>query len=324
MQANTKVWAIAALLAGFVVAPAASARLVDRIVATVNNEVILQSEVDAECKDSLEAIPPDLPLEEAVRRKHEIRARVLDGLIDEMLVKQQIVEHQIEIEAEDVERYIEQLRKLNNLNEEQFKQAVAREGKTMEEFRQQIRKQLERDKLLAREIQSRLRVTEKDVEAYYQAHYKTRSAKEKVRASHILFSLPTDASPEQEKTVRDRADKALALLEAGADFAKTAEKLSDDPSASNGGDLGWFRRGDMVAAFEKAAFGLDKGRMSKLVRTRFGYHIILVTDRAVEGPPTLDAVEKDIRMRLMQERRAAAIRNWLDDLRRRSHVEIKL
>ena len=124
--------------------------------------------------------------------------------------------------------------------------------------------------------------------------------------------------------MRARADEVLAALKAGADFAETARKQSDDPSAAMGGDLGWFRRGDMVAAFEKAAFSLDEGEMSSLVRTRFGYHIILVAGRAIDEPPPVDKVSGEIRMRLRKDLDRRLTRNWLDDIRRRTYIEIKL
>ena len=301
-----------------------SAALIDRIVATVNGDALLLSEVDAFCRAALEDVPANMPLAQTVDRKRQIRLQTLNGLIDDLLIKQQVKVKSIKVTKEDVVKYLEQLRKLNNLTEEQFQAAIRQEGKSPEDFKRDITKQLERDKLMAREIQGRMKVTEKEIAEHYQHHYTSKTAKEKVRASHVLFAIPPGTPAEQEKTVKQRADRILKLLRGGADFVKTAKQFSDDPSASMGGDLGWFRRGDMVAAFEKSAFGLKEGQMSDLVRTRFGYHIILVTGRDQDGPPHLDKVSGEIRTKLMRERRASAIRGWLDDLRRRSHVEIRL
>lgn len=313
------------LLLGLCLWPALSqAALIDRIVATVNGEAILLSEVDALCRAALEGLPANLPLEQSVERKRQIRLQTLSGLVDELLIRQQVKEKGIKVTAEDVEKYLEQLRKLNNLTEAQFEMAIRQEGKSLEDFKKDISKQLERDKLMSREIQGRMKVSEKEMAEYYQTHYTSSSAKAKVRASHILFAIPRGTPTEQEKAVRDRAERVLKLLRGGADFAKTAKQFSDDPSATMGGDLGWFRRGDMVAAFEKSAFSLPEGKMSGLIRTRFGYHIIKVTGRDQEGPPPMDKVAGEIRGKLMREKRTSAIRSWLDDLRRNSLVEIKL
>jgi len=306
------------------VAGPASARVVDRIVAVVNNEPILLSEVDALCKYALEQVPATLPLDEAVERKRQIRRETLDSLIDERLMDQQVRELRIEVKDEEVDKYISLIKSENNLTDEQFELALKQEGLSLDEFKKKQRDRIEKQKLMGREIQSKLRVSDKDVEQYYREHYAQGAGAEKIKASHILFSVPAGTSPEQDKTVRARAEKVLAEVRAGKDFAALAKQYSDDPSAAMGGDLGWFRRGDMVAAFEKAAFALKPGQISDLVRTRFGYHIILVTDRAADQPPALEKVSNEIRKRLAKDLEGRLVRGWLDDLRRRSFIDIKL
>jgi len=318
--------AVGLFLAGAVLLWAfpAVGRVIDRVVAVVNNEAILLSEVDALCKYTLEQMPATLPLDESVERKRKIRLDVLQSLIDDKLMEQQMRERRIKVSDEEAIAFRKQVRKDNNLTEEQFKQALQREGKTLEEYDKMLRRSIKRRKLMQRELQGKSVVTEKDIQEYYKEHYLGGSAAEKVKASHILFSIPPGTSAEQELAVRARADEVLSALKAGADFAETARKQSDDPSAAMGGDLGWFRRGDMVAAFDKAAFSLDEGKMSSLVRTRFGYHIILVAGRAVDEPPPVDKVSGEIRMRLRKDLDRRLTRHWLDDLRRRSYIEIKL
>lgn len=301
-----------------------AAEVIDRLVAVVNSETILLSEVDALCRYALEQFPAGLSLEQAEKKKRKIRRETLESLIDERIMDQQVRENKIEVTDEEVERYLSLLKSENNLTDEQFELALRQEDLSLEEFRKKQRDRIEKQKLLGREIQSKLRVTEKEIAEYYQAHYVQGSGAEKVKASHILFSIPPGTEPAQEQAVRERAEKVLAAIEAGGDFAQNAKEHSDDPSAVLGGDLGWFRRGDMVAAFEKTAFGLKKGQRSDLVRTRFGLHIILVTDKASDQPPELDSVSLEIRKRLTKDLEQRLVRGWLDDLRRRSHVEIKL
>lgn len=300
------------------------AKLLDRIVALVNSEPILLSEVDALCQFALGQVSAELALDQSKSQKRKIRLETLEGLIDERLIQQQIRERQIVIKDEEVEAYIEQVRKSNNLTEEQFKVALQQEGKTQENYMQMLRATMEKRALLRRELQGKAVVSEKDIAQYYQTHYQTGGAAEKVKASHVLFAIPPDTPAEKEKAVHERAKATLAALRAGADFAATAKEHSDDPSAAMGGDLGWFRRGDMVAAFEKSVFGLKKGEMSDLVRTRFGYHIILLTGRGTDDPPKLDEVSDEIRARLSKDMERRLMRNWLQDLRRRSYVDIKL
>ena len=302
-------------------------KVVDRVAAVVNDEVILLSEVDRICRATLEEVPSTLPLDEVVKRKREIRKAALDTLIDELLIKQQVREHKVTVSADEVQKQIGQLMKDNNLNEQQFREALKLEGKTVDDLKRDIRRQMERSKLIDLqmrtnpELRSQIQVREKELEDYYRLHYSTM---ERVRASHILFVLPPGSAADKEKEVRARARKVLEQLRQGSPFDLMAKQHSDDPSSALGGDLGWFRRGDMVESFEKVAFGLKKGQLSDLVKTKFGIHIILLTDRSTEGPPNMAKVRNEIRSRLHREKFQRAMQGWLDELRRRSFIDYKL
>lgn len=309
---------------GLLLASPASGRLIDRVVAVVNQQPILLSEVDALCRFQLEEVPASLPLDEAVERKRRIRLETLQTLIDEKLLAQEVRERKIEIPEEKIEQYIEQLRKDNNLTAEQFRAALEAEGKSLEQYRRMLREMFEKRALMQRELQGKAVVSEQDIQDYYRKHYVGGAGAEKIKASHILVAVPPDASAETQRQARRRAERILAELRAGADFAAMAEEHSDDPSASLGGDLGWFRRGDMVAAFENAALALDEGQMSDLVRTRFGFHIILVTGKQADQPPALEEVRAEIQHRLMKDLERKLMRRFLDDLRRRSYIDIRL
>lgn len=310
--------------------PPASARVIDRIAAVVNDDVILLSEVDKRCQAALDEIPSNLPLAKIVERKRQVRKGALDQLVDELLFKQQVREHKIVVTDDEVNKQIEQLKKLNNMTDKQFSDALKMEGRTIDDLKQSLHAQLERQKMVDEQMRSnpemraRVQVGEKDIDDYYREHYMSESSKEKVRASHILFVVKPKATPETEKKIRDKALMVLDKLRHGADFEKLAKQYSDDPSGSQGGDLGWFHRGDMMAEFENSAFGLKKGQISGLVRTRLGYHIIKVTDRAVEGPPPLDKVVQQIRSTLYRQKFRETMKDWLARLRRTSFVEYKL
>ncbi len=317
----------AAVSAVFLFCPRVTARVIDRVAAVVNEEVVLLSEVDRICQRALDEVPSSLPLDEAVKRKREIRKTALETLIDELLIKQQVREHKVSVTEEEIQKQIGQLMKDNNLNEKQFEEALKLEGKTIADLKKEIRRQMERSKLIDLqmrtnpELRSQIQVREKEIEDYYQLHYSTM---EKVRASHILFTLPPGSGAEKEKEVRGRAQKVLDRLRQGAPFDLMAKQHSDDPSSALGGDLGWFRRGDMVESFEKVAFGLKKGQLSGLVKTKFGIHIILLTDRSSEGPPNMAGVRNEIRSRLHREKFQRAMQGWLDELRRHSFIDYKL
>jgi peptidyl-prolyl cis-trans isomerase D len=155
-------------------------------------------------------------------------------------------------------------------------------------------------------------VTDQDMQAYYDAHREEFRVPEQVKVAHILIKtpLPAAGAKEDEKGVADaraKAEDVLKQLKAGGDFAKLAEKYSDDPgSAKSGGELGWIGRGRTVPEFEKAAFSLGKGQTSDLVKSSYGFHIIRVEDKQDAHLKTLAEVKGDIEQRVKQEKTAHA------------------
>src|SRR5208283_645347 len=151
-------------------------------------------------------------------------------------------------------------------------------------------------------------VTEADLQAYYDQHRDEYRAPEQVKVAHILIKtpLPTPGEKEDEKAIADaraKAEDVLKQVKAGGDFAKLAEKYSDDPgSAKSGGELGWIGRGRTVPEFEKAAFSLAKGQTSDLVKSSYGFHIIRVEDKQEAHLKTLAEVKSEIEQKVRQQK----------------------
>jgi peptidyl-prolyl cis-trans isomerase D len=155
-------------------------------------------------------------------------------------------------------------------------------------------------------------ITDQDLQAYYDKHRDEYRVPDQVKVSHILIKtpLPAPGAKEDEKAISDaraKAEDVLKQLKAGGDFAKLAEKYSDDPgSAKSGGELGWIGRGRTVPEFEKAAFSLDKGQTSDLVKSSYGFHIIRLEDKQNAHLKTLAEVKTEIEEKVKQEKAAHA------------------
>jgi peptidyl-prolyl cis-trans isomerase D len=155
-------------------------------------------------------------------------------------------------------------------------------------------------------------VSDQDLQTYYDQHREEYRVPEQVKVSHILIKtpLPTPGAKEDEKAIADaraKAEDVLKQVKAGGDFAKLAEKYSDDPgSAKSGGELGWIGRGRTVPEFEKAAFSLGKGQTSDLVKSSYGFHIIHVEDKQEAHLKTLAEVKSEIEEKVKQEKAARA------------------
>jgi peptidyl-prolyl cis-trans isomerase D len=145
-------------------------------------------------------------------------------------------------------------------------------------------------------------MTDGQLAQYYEQHKEEFRREEQVRARHILFKLPQQAAAEEEARIRGEAETTLQRIRAGEDFATLASQLSEDPvSAQQGGDLGFFKRGEMVKSFEDTAFGLNPGVVSDPIRTDFGYHLIKVEEIQEAGYEPVEAVRTELRTRLVRE-----------------------
>ncbi len=191
---------------------------------------------------------------------------------------------------------------------EAFQQALASENITEDSLRKMIGEEVRLQTLQERMLEGVADPTEADVETYRQEQA------QQVRAQHILFPVSPSARPGDEDSVKKTAQAVLDSARAGTDFAELARRHSADATAAQGGDLDYFSKGQMVPAFERAAYALaDSGDVTKeLVRTRFGYHIIRLTGkRQAELMDTSSA-----RQGLLNQRRQKAVQASVNELRR--------
>jgi peptidyl-prolyl cis-trans isomerase D len=157
-------------------------------------------------------------------------------------------------------------------------------------------------RFVPRDYLAEVKVTDQDIEEFYQLHQDDYREPKKVRARHILFRIAERAKTAEIQEILDRAKKVLALARKGDNFAELARKYSEDSTAAKGGDLGYFKSGDMVKPFADSAFSLKKGEISDLVRTRYGIHIIKVEDIKEESSQPLAQVKGVVTKSLKEER----------------------
>lgn len=155
-------------------------------------------------------------------------------------------------------------------------------------------------------------VSTEEIQSYYESRKDDYARPEQVQAAHILIKVPQDATDEESEAARQRLVELLVRIQAGESFADLAREHSEDGSAAQGGDMGWFGRGEMVAAFEDAAFALEPGEVSEPVRTPFGWHVIQVADRRENSVEPLEDVAPEIRVILAEEKALDRLPESLD------------
>jgi peptidyl-prolyl cis-trans isomerase SurA len=251
-------------------------------------------------------------------------ATQLDALITERIIKLEISAQGIVVGDEDVDRYIETIRTRNALSEEQLRQALQAQGVTWEDYRKQVRDELQKAQLINREIRGKVNVTPEEVERYYQAHLEEYATPEEATVSHIVLRLSPDAPEDEAAAVMGRAEQIHVQLEGGANFEELAKQYSEDSAAKSGGKLGKLKKGEMLDEFEEVVMTLDEGEISRPFRTSVGVHIVRVEARHGASHQPLESLADEIKQRLYNAALEERYGRWLsEDLRKRHHVEIR-
>ncbi len=300
---------------------------VDRVAAIIENTVVTEKELESKAKVSLQGLV-DIPnADERSKKRLEILHHTLDDMISDKLIETELakVRDKLGVSDAEVETQLDQTAKQYGMTRDQLQQALYNQGTTLSEFKQQMRRQMERSRYLSFRTQGKTGFTEKDVLQRCNEVKSEISTDIEVHARHILFKVTPDASDAEVAAAKTRADSAYARLTKGADFATLADEVSAD-KGSKGGDLGYFRHGDMEPPFEKIAFALHNGEYSHPVRTRYGFHVIKVEDKKVGATRTCDdeQVKTQVQNELYNRELERQLKLWVDELRKKAYVDVKI
>ena len=306
-------------------APRARAELVDRVAAVVNNDVITLSEVEKRAAPELARLDQEATGPDRAQKRAALMKRVLDTMIDEKLVDNELKELKVTIGDKEVDAAIDEVKKSYNLNDEQLQQAVAKEGYSVAEYREQMRKQIGRYKLISEKVRKNVKVSDADVQTEYDRMTRAEGEDYEVHIRHILIAVPRNASQAQvEQGRRKAAAVSVEAREPGVDFAELAKKRSEGSSSQDGGDLGFFKRGTMVPEFERVAFNLKTGEVSEPVRTQFGWHVLKLEEIRKLGMKPLAEVRPEIEERLRRAQADRLTSQYMETLRNAAVVEKKI
>jgi peptidyl-prolyl cis-trans isomerase C len=238
------------------------------------------------------------------------------------LLAQESRARKLAVPDQDVDARVADIRK-NFPDDAAFTQAMAAQGLTVDHLRAQTRSNLEVQKVIDAEVSSKIGVQDADVSTFYQQNLARFKQGETVHASHILIGVAANAPPAEKAAAKAKAQAALKQVRGGADFAAVARAQSQDPgSAQNGGDLGFFPKGQMTPAFEDAAFKLKPGSVSAVVETPFGFHIIKVFERRPPRTAPLAEVSGQIKEFLTQGQREQKLEQFITEVKSKSKLEM--
>ena len=298
--------------------------VVEEIVARVNNQIITrtqyqheQQQLKEECQQHQDQQHPDQNCEDGDKD-------VLRGLIDRQLLLDKGKEMGVTADTELIKKLDEMRKQMKLASMEDLEKAAQAQGISFEDFKDNMRTEIITQQVIQHQVGAHINTAKEEEQRFYQLHKADLTHSEGVRLSEILVS--TDQAGDDQKKLdaaKAKADDLLKQVRGGADFADLAKKDSDDPSGAQGGDLGGFERGKLAKQLEDLTFGMKKGDVSDVIRTKQGFVILKVTDHLMAGTPTFEEAEPRIQEALYMQKLQPSLRQYLQKLREEAYIDIK-
>ena len=291
--------------------------VIDRVVAVVNGDVIMMSELQ-------EAIVLSRREGRALAEGPDLERSVLNRLVDHRLQVQEAKRDKIEVTEDEVRTMIDDFVKRNGGDREKIELQLQAQGVTWETLRRELREQMLAQRVRGRRVVRRATVTETEVDQYLTENRSKFDAGLKYHARHIAVMAEPPSFPAAWERAKQEIDGIAAALAAGESFAELARTRSKDSSSASGGDLGWLARGELDATFEQPLLALHKGQVTAPIRSAAGYHILLLEDREELTAERLAEARQQVRDLLLQKKAQERFDEWVEGLRRKALIAIRL
>jgi peptidyl-prolyl cis-trans isomerase SurA len=300
----------------------ARARIVEQLIVVIDGEPYTLSNVGTYSKTKMSREFPSGDLKSINDNDRE----VLEQFITEKLLEAEIRESGIKVTDEDIDQYIGQIKTRNQLTEDDLKRVLSREGMTFAAYRLSVKSELERGEIINRQVRRRVNITNEDVERYYKLNAQKYRSEDRVRVRHILLPLPEDAPQEKVQEVMSKGQEVYNRASNGEDFAKLAQEVSEGAGRSEGGSIGWVKRGTLIKGIDDVAFEtLSVGQVSQPFRTAMGVHLVQLEAREAGRPLPLASVAAKIKEELYGKAMEERFLKWLKtDLRKKHRVDVKI
>jgi peptidyl-prolyl cis-trans isomerase SurA len=297
--------------------------VVDRIVAVVNDDLITLFDLNQKFRPYEENIRA---LGYAPEREREtlfkLRTDLLNQLIESTLSDQVVKKHNIEVSEQEIDTALERVKDARSLTDDDLRAGLAQQGLTLEEYRKNLKQQLLRNKLVNREVKSKIVVTEDDINAYYDAHREKFAGELNYHIWNIFIRTAKFADDSTRRLALEKMEAVLAQLKQGRSFESFAVDDSNSPMAPKGADLGQFKLEELSPKLKEAVSGMKAGDFSPILETDLGYQIIFVQKIVETESKSLATVKSEIHEILYNEAVDNRFQKWLKDLRKRSHIKI--
>jgi len=290
----------------------AEAEVIDRVIAIINDDIVTLKDFEAYVK--IEKRTRFTSIDEYFRNL-QMKDR-LEAYVEGVLVKQQAKKMGIVATDSEVEGFIEGIKNQNLITDAELREQLRKDNVTYEQFKEGVRLNILRTRLLVRVVSTEISVTEASLKSYYESHQEL-FREEEFHLQQIFVSA-------QHPDIRERAEKAYTQLTSGTPFADVARSLSDDPSAKQGGDIGFVKRSDLMPTLRDGLNSIQPGSFTQVIPTQYGLHILkLIEVKRAEVLP-YEEVKKTVNDRMVMEESNKRYRDYMDKLKKTSYIEIKI
>jgi len=307
------------LLGSLLASSPALAKTLTKVAAVVNNNIVSTYQLDKAVQETLAKDYSGNQL--STEQVEQLRKRVLEQLINNELIDQRIKELNLQVPDSELDAAIDDVQRKNNLNREMLEKALADQGMTFKNYREQVRKEILHYKLLGREVNYKVQVTSNEIRDYFREHIDQYRAAPKVRVSHISFAIPPGASSEALAEIRKKADACRDQLLRGEKFEQV---LAAQGTAASGGDMGVLVEEDLTEQLRGALAGLEVGQVTEPIVMNEQMHLFLITERNPGDSHLFDRVSSEIEEILKQKKTEERFKEWTKELRDNSQIEIRL
>ena len=296
-------------------AAAAQGEIIERVIVKVNGDIVTQSEFEARQIAAVQQAR--IPAEQIEKYLRDNNAHILQEAIDDLLLVQRAADLGIKLRPEYIKEVLDGIKKENKIaSDEELQNQLKREGMTLEELKRNIERNILKRQVLQRELESKIAVTENDIKAWYDAHMEDYTQAATVHLQEIdVRSDARNPSLARDLVVRARG---------GEDFTELAKTYSVGPNKASGGDLGVLHKGDLAPDVEKVAFALAPGQVSDPLPTKDGYRILKVVERTEGSVVPYEDTRAEIQRRLNQTRSSEEIERYLEGLRQKAIVDLRV
>lgn len=312
---------------------AAYSELVDRVVAEVNDDVITLSELNEEGEAFIRKIITEVPAEDREITLQKAYQDILDGLIDKMVIAQEAAKRNIEVSDEEIDAAVSRIISSSNLSREAFFADLETKGIDQKTYLSNVKSQIYQNKLVTRDVSSKVVITEEMILDYYDDNYTRRVGEGGYYLLQIGIGWDNEENNDSSDIEKNRAaalqtaERVHKLAKTGKDFKELARKFSDLPSAADGGDIGVFDEEDMASYMKKAVLSLEPGSVSPIIESPVGYQFFKLLSNREGGivmQTPYDSVKEEIRDELFNQAMQDAYSNWINEIKERSYIKKSL